>query len=376
MIVVGAGPAGSVAAALLARQGAHVTLVEAARFPRDKVCGECLSALGIAVLKQHGLAAAVEGYGPIELTRCRVVDRRGMAADFPLPCAGWGIRRDLMDAALLEAATSAGAELLCPARVVRIDPGASPCVEVRLPEGTIRTLTADVILLADGKSLLPDAEGNIARPTLTGDLGVKAHFQGVRHDPRCIGLFGLRGHYAGLAAVRGATETCWNLAMNVPAARVRGYGGDLEHLFAGLMDENRGLAEAMRDAERVGPWLSCPLPRYGVRRRWPTGIIPIGNAAAAIEPIGGEGMGLAIASAALATAAIEGGRGRQQLERDFARAWRMRRTACRAAAMALSRPMVAGVGVRAVRMAPWLAAVTTGLIGKRRRTVCPHLLMS
>ena len=48
IVVIGAGPAGSVAAALLARAGLDVILIEQHRFPRDKVCGECLSALGIA----------------------------------------------------------------------------------------------------------------------------------------------------------------------------------------------------------------------------------------------------------------------------------------------------------------------------------------
>jgi len=51
--VIGAGPAGSTAAMLLARAGWSVTLVEQHRFPRDKVCGECLSALGIDVLTRQ-----------------------------------------------------------------------------------------------------------------------------------------------------------------------------------------------------------------------------------------------------------------------------------------------------------------------------------
>ena len=53
--IIGAGPAGSTAAILLARAGWDVTLVEQSRFPRDKVCGECLSALGFDVLERLGL---------------------------------------------------------------------------------------------------------------------------------------------------------------------------------------------------------------------------------------------------------------------------------------------------------------------------------
>src|SRR5262245_33483446 len=53
-LIIGAGPAGTVAGIILARGGWRVTLVEQHRFPRDKVCGECLSALGIDVLARLG----------------------------------------------------------------------------------------------------------------------------------------------------------------------------------------------------------------------------------------------------------------------------------------------------------------------------------
>ena len=67
--VIGAGPAGCVAAMLLARSGVDVTVVEQHLFPRDKVCGECLSALAIQTLEAVGLAEGLWGLGPAELAR-------------------------------------------------------------------------------------------------------------------------------------------------------------------------------------------------------------------------------------------------------------------------------------------------------------------
>ena len=57
--IIGAGPAGAIAAIELRRLGLDVLLIEQHRFPRDKVCGECLSSVGIDVLEELGLAASI-----------------------------------------------------------------------------------------------------------------------------------------------------------------------------------------------------------------------------------------------------------------------------------------------------------------------------
>ena len=87
----------------------------------------------------------------------------------------------------------------------------------------------------------------------------------------------------------------------------------------------------MRSARRVGAWLASPLPRFGVDHDWPERVIPLGNAAAAVEPVGGEGMGLAMRSAELAVAhllhVIRNGLAFDpaRLRRAFSALWRPRR---------------------------------------------------
>ena len=67
-IVIGAGPAGSAAARLLAQAGWSVALVEKAEFPRRKVCGEFISAPTMPVLKACGIAAPfIAAAGPHQL---------------------------------------------------------------------------------------------------------------------------------------------------------------------------------------------------------------------------------------------------------------------------------------------------------------------
>ena len=56
VLIAGAGPAGTIAATILARAGTRVMVVDRARFPRDKLCGDTLNPGALAVLQRLGLA--------------------------------------------------------------------------------------------------------------------------------------------------------------------------------------------------------------------------------------------------------------------------------------------------------------------------------
>jgi 2-polyprenyl-6-methoxyphenol hydroxylase-like FAD-dependent oxidoreductase len=359
--IIGGGPAGSVAALILARGGWDITLIEQHRFPRDKVCGECLSALGIDVLRRAGLLETLRELRPIELRQTVLVAADGTEATLRLPRAMWGVSRSALDTALLRAAAAAGARVMQPARCERIESTRLQITVRDLVSNQVSNLRPQLLMLADGKGLLDP------HPLPTGDLGVKAHFTGVDEDCRdAIFLFALDGHYVGLAPIEGGR---WNLAMSVPAAKLKPFGGDLEGLFGQILEENVGLRRRLRRAARFGPWLASALPRFAVRRRWPQGVIPIGNAAAALEPIGGEGMGLAMRSAEIVAAELIA-HGEDyctaRLRRRMSVLWAMRRTAARAAAVCLSRPGPSRAIVGILGRTGELAAAPTLLsLGKR-----------
>jgi len=362
-IVIGGGPAGGLAATLLARRGWEVTVVEQHRFPRDKVCGECLSALGAAVLGRAGLLERLLSLGAVRLTRTLLHAPSGVCVDVPLPSPMWGVSRTALDGLVLDAAARAGARVWQPGRCESIAPGRRPSVRVRdLVTNRVETVEADVVLLADGKSaLLPGGA-----PPPSGDLGIKTHFENVDGPRDAVELFGLAGCYGGLAAIEGGR---WNLALSAPAARVRQFNGDLAALFAELAKNNPTLRRRLAAARQLGPWLASPLPRFAVRDHWPRGVIPLGNAAAAIEPIGGEGMGLALRSAEVAADAL-GRRGAAEgcvstdVRQRYRRLWRPRAMGCRAAALAASSPLAARGLARALAPVPGALRPVLRLIGK------------
>ncbi len=332
-IVIGGGPAGSVSALLLARAGFDVQLFEQHRFPRDKVCGECLSAVGLDVLARASLTDSLRSLGPIELTRTLIHPVDGPTLELPLPRTMWGLTRHDLDPALLLAASQAGVVVRQPARCEAIEAGATPRVRWRdLASNRITASDADWVVVADGKgALVPPA------PPATGDLGIKVHFERVDGPRDAIELFAGQGCYGGIAPVNGNR---WNVAFSLPKRVLKEFAGDVDAAFARVVALNPALSRRMSRACRSGRWLSAPLPRFAPSGGWPRQVVPVGNAAAALEPIGGEGMGLALRSAELAVNHIVKGDGPTAILRAYKRLWTTRRLACRTVAIAASRPAV------------------------------------
>jgi flavin-dependent dehydrogenase len=340
--VIGAGPAGCVAALQLARAGRRVCLVEQHRFPRDKVCGECLSALGYQTIERLGLGHSFHRLDPVRLTRSLIHPANAASIEIALPTPMWGVSRMRFDEWLLDQACEAGATIIQPARCEQI----RPRIVVRdLVSNELRELQSEWTLLADGKRSLLDS-----KPAPTKDLGIKAHFTNITGLRDAIELFGVDGHYGGIAAIE---DGKWNIAFSVPRRRVQFARGDLDSMFARIVSENSALKERFRAAIRCSEWLASPLPRFAVQRNWPAKVIPIGNAAAAIEPIGGEGMGLAMRSAELAAQMLLSGHvDLQELRRQYRRLWNPRSAGCRLVAKVVSNRVSARLVPRVARIKP------------------------
>jgi 2-polyprenyl-6-methoxyphenol hydroxylase-like FAD-dependent oxidoreductase len=365
--LIGAGPAGSAAALMLARLGWCVTLIEQSRFPRDKVCGECVSAVGVDVLERLGVLPSLCAAGGVWLCQAIIHAGDGDCALASLPRPMLGISRHVLDKLLLETARGAGVRIRQPARCEMMQATAAGLtLRVRdLECNQVESLTPALVILADGRSALPHAP-----PAATGDIGIKSHWTGIPGPRDAIELFGCAGCYGGLAPIEGGR---WNCAFSVPARRVRAHRGNLEALFMELTHENQALAQRLTGAIRIGPWLASPLPRFAVRKKWPPRVIPIGNAAAAMEPIGGEGIGLALRSAELAVAALHAAGGfwdesaARRLGREFASLWNLRRLTCRTAALVVSSTNAVGAAVEWMRTNEGLVSLAIRALGKGSR---------
>jgi flavin-dependent dehydrogenase len=107
--IVGGGPAGSTLAALLARRGISVALIDRDTFPRDKLCGEFLSYDALPILERLGVLHDVDERGAPRISLCRVIGTtRTLTFDFP--DVARGISRMTLDDLLFRAAIAAGAQ--------------------------------------------------------------------------------------------------------------------------------------------------------------------------------------------------------------------------------------------------------------------------
>jgi len=155
VIVVGAGPAGSACATVLARNGLDVLLIDRALFPREKICGDCLNPRSWKTLEDLGAADAVKTAPHRRITGVRVTSWRGRSVhsslprQFPQPLIA--IRRGILDQILLHNAQQAGATVLQKTQVVRVEPGQPVRVSAKEPNGR-SSFSCRYLVGADGRN--------------------------------------------------------------------------------------------------------------------------------------------------------------------------------------------------------------------------------
>ncbi len=322
VVVVGGGPAGSLTALLVARAGYGVTVVDRARFPRPKACGECLNPGAVVTLGRHRLLETLDAHGPARLLGWHLLGPLGGSyrASFPDARTGRGIDRTVLDHQLLLAARDAGARVREGVRVtgLRARPGAE-AAEVELADGSV--LRARVVIGADGlHSTVARTFGatGVRRPK---KASLSLHLEGVSLAPDRGTLLAGGPFTVGLAPLdlQGRRWTLTVVAATSDAGLVPRGGEGLVGFAAGRCP---ALGRALAVARPVGaPLGSGPFvrPASVVARG---GVLLVGDAAGYYDPLTGQGLFGALRSAELAAAAAVGMLDAPPRARAFERAYR------------------------------------------------------
>jgi flavin-dependent dehydrogenase len=346
-LILGGGPAGATAAIVMASAGRDVTLIERSRGPADKVCGDFVSAEAVEHLASMGVG--VFDLGGQRITRMRLV-HRGHVVETRLPFVAAGLSRRILDEALLRVAEARGARVMR-GHTIRAVRAAPSGIVVRVD--AMGELSTDTAFLATGKHDLRDTPRPHPRG---GPLGMKMYYRVAPEQRAALGeaveLILFPGGYAGLLPVAADRLVLCLTVGEAALERAGGWFGLCDSLrrVCPLLDQRLDAAEPLLDR----PLAVARIP-YGYLHRHAPGDLPalfrIGDQACVIPSLTGDGISIAVHSAALAARIVLAGNGAA----DYARAlrkdllWQMRRAAAiRAACMAPTALL------RFCQAAPWV----------------------
>lgn len=306
-IVVGGGPAGSALALFLRQQNHAVLLLDAARFPRDKVCGESVSPEAWRLLGALGAARAVRGLQPHPLRGMALTapdgtafrgDYRGAAAP------GFALPRQQLDHALLDCARAAGVEVREATRVCDLlfRDGAVAGVACENGSGPLR-LHARLVAGADGRGSVVARRLGLLRehPTLR-KFAVRGHWEGMASLEERGEMHVGGGGYCGVAPL---SRSRANVAFVLDASEMRAAGGDLETFYLATLRRWPHVAERLASARLLAPPRAVGPLALVARRVSAPGALLVGDSAGFYDPFTGEGVTLALRSAELAAQTAE-----------------------------------------------------------------------
>jgi geranylgeranyl reductase family protein len=293
LIVVGAGPAGSTCAALCAMSGKKVLLLEASRFPRDKVCGDCLNPTAWPVLEQLGVASRVRALPSTVPRMIRFSVVGAGETEIPIPASNAAapelvVRRRDLDALLVEHAIDSGVEFQ----------DRSPATSLRRISDSWEITTslgenhlAKLVVASDGRNSVTARHLGMHAPLQrSARIGLQTHIPHPHEYDGTLEMRIYRNGYGGLADLgNGIANLC--LVAN-----------------DGAMKDLRKEAEKHYPMASAAAWRSItPISRATARSVAHDGVFLCGDAARVVEPFTGEGISFALRSGALLSGILNSG---------------------------------------------------------------------
>jgi menaquinone-9 beta-reductase len=301
IIIIGGGPAGSSAGIALARAGMNIAIIEKKSFPREVLCGEFLSGEVVSAIKEFGLYDEFLSLHPNKVTQFRYIPENGVETSHALGFESYALKRSLLDHLLLNAAKNSGTVVFQPAEVISIQPNENVYeIRCKILDGEL-FLTAHTVIAAYGKqSILDKSLNRVFASYRSGFNGVKYHINNILLNETTgneIQLYAANGIYCGINRVsENETTLCFLSDRNVSQQ-------DTKNALNTLLERNgnfRSLfaCDPLTELHKL-PVFGTGNIYFGQRSAVENGIFMIGDAAAVIAPLVGDGIGMAMESGKL-----------------------------------------------------------------------------
>jgi geranylgeranyl reductase family protein len=346
--VVGAGPAGSSCAAFCAAAGLRTVVLERAKFPREKVCGDCLNPACWPVLRALQLFERLRALPHRKLDCVEFIAIGGSRVHVDLPRGDnseIALKRSLLDDLLLQRAGELGANIREPAIVTAIEKTRWGDWQIDIVHDLVR---AHALVAADGRNSTVARLRNLLPPPERERVALQAHIPLPANFGNRVVLQFLPEGYSGQAPVNENELNVCLVGRPESIQRLRAWA---EERF-GLSGEHS--------------WRTItPLTRATISPAHDN-LFFIGDAARVVEPFTGEGIYYALRSGELAANAMVDllhGQDRGAVVREFTRAhaqiYRGRLWINRLARAAVLSPRIASAFVHATRIQPALLRLLT-----------------
>lgn len=301
----------------LATHGARVLVLDASRFPREKVCGDFVEPRGLRLLQMMGCLEALESQQPLAITHVNLFlggrsayrSRIPFYVDHPdLPRHGYIIPREVLDARVLDAAITAGAELRQECRVNRVQPDGGAMLVRYAHGGRSAAVRAPLVVGADGvHSIVARSVGLVVDDPRYMAVSQRAYVSGINlRRGEAVFVFDreLFPGYGWLFPMAGGRA---NMGVGI-LAETRDRGGiSVRTLFARFFERLRRLHPGCSSMRLASKPIGGIVKTYGGHgsNRFDGGIL-IGDAGSFVDPMTGEGITPAAESALIGADAILG----------------------------------------------------------------------
>lgn len=311
VIVIGAGPSGSSATAFLSKAGRKVLLLDRAKFPREKVCGDGISGRSVGILREMGLLDSFKDFEHQDMFGVTFSSPNGTVA--PIPSAsgagapGFVCRREVFDNVLFQHAKSLAAKTIEGffATDLLMDGGKVVGVRGNGPDGEAE-FRAKVVVGADGAAGLTARKlGAHNTDERHQHAGIRCYYEGVEGMGDKIELHFVDSAVPGYFWIFPLPDKKANVGLCMVVSDMKKRRANLQTIMKGIIEKHPAFRPRFQNAKRATEIKSWLLPLASKRVRVSgDGYVLVGDAASLIDPFTGEGIGNALTSGMVAARAI------------------------------------------------------------------------
>jgi flavin-dependent dehydrogenase len=296
VVILGAGLAGGSMANVMAEMGWETVLIDRYMFPRHKVCGEFLSPESQKIMGALGLDTLVRSLHPSEMDKARLILPNGVSLEIPLPGTALGVSRYVLDSTLHLAVNEKGGIVETGITVTSITPGERGYRVETQDKLERRTFEARAVIGAWGRNPRSGLTAYYQQAPHKMYVGVKSHFEGIKPDP-VVELYFFPGGYAGVSPIEGGRT---NVAALLTKQAFHCAGKTVQGVMETAARFNPAFQQRLANGRIVPGSQAAVAPVETNRQLTAWDLIPhIGDAAAVIPPLCGDGMAMALRSVEL-----------------------------------------------------------------------------